>query len=46
MDECLRIQGFHKMKYYPTDPDRFYSAIGNAVNVKVISKIAKNLFTG
>jgi site-specific DNA-cytosine methylase len=32
------------MKYYPTDPDRFYSAIGNAVNVKVISKIAKNLF--
>jgi site-specific DNA-cytosine methylase len=32
------------MKYYPTDPDKFYSAIGNAVNVKVISKIAKNLF--
>jgi len=44
MDECLRIQGFHKIKYYPTTPFKFYSSIGNAVNVKVISKIAKNLF--
>ena len=44
MDECLKIQGFHKMKYYSTTPHEFYSAIGNAVNVKVVSKIAKNLF--
>ena len=44
IDECLKIQGFDKLKYYPKAIDRFYPAIGNAVNVKVVSKIAKNLF--
>jgi len=45
LDECLKIQGFDKLKYYPPTVDKFYPAIGNAVNVKVISKIAKNLFS-
>mgnify|MGYP003325646123 CR=1 FL=1 len=42
--ENLKIQGFDKLKYYPKAIDRFYPAIGNAINVKVVSKIAKNLF--
>jgi len=45
IDECMKIQGFEKLKYFPTTVDKFYPAIGNAVNVKVISKIAKNLFS-
>jgi DNA (cytosine-5)-methyltransferase 1 len=45
LDECLKIQGFDKLKHYPATVDKFYPAIGNAVNVKVISKIAKNLFS-
>ena len=43
MDECLKIQGFEKLKHYPDTIDKFYTAIGNAVNVKVVSKIAKQL---
>ena len=43
-DECLKIQGFEKLKHYPASYDKFYPAIGNAVNVKVVSKIASNLF--
>jgi DNA (cytosine-5)-methyltransferase 1 len=44
IDECMKIQGFEKLKHFPTEVDKFYPAIGNAVNVKVVSKIAKNLF--
>ena len=44
IDECLKIQGFEKLKHFPTTIDKFYPAIGNAVNVKVVSKIARNLF--
>ena len=43
-DECLKIQGFEKLKYYPKSFDQFYPAIGNAISVKVVSKIANNLF--
>ena len=43
IDECLKIQGFQKLKYYPKTTDKFYTAIGNAVNVGVVSKIAKQL---
>ena len=44
LDECLKIQGFENLKHFPDSFDKFYPAIGNAVNVKVISKIASNLF--
>ena len=43
-EECLNIQGFKGIKSYPESFDNFYNTIGNAVNVGVISKIAKNLF--
>ena len=44
-EECLNIQGFKGIKSYPRSHEDFYSAIGNAVNVEVVSKIAKNLFS-
>lgn len=43
-EECLNIQGFKGIKSYPESFDNFYNTIGNAVNVGVISKIAKQLF--
>lgn len=43
-EECLNIQGFKGIKSYPESYEDFYSTIGNAVNVGVVSKIAKNLF--
>ncbi len=43
-EECLKIQGFNKLKSYPQSLERFQFSIGNAVNVKVVSKIAFNLF--
>ena len=43
-EECLNIQGFKGIKSYPEGDENFYNTIGNAVNVGVISKIAKNLF--
>jgi DNA (cytosine-5)-methyltransferase 1 len=42
-EECLNIQGFKGLKSYPSGHEAFYMAIGNAVNVGVVSKIAKNL---
>ena len=42
-EECLNIQGFKGIKSYPRSHEDFYTAIGNAVNVEVVSKIAKNL---
>ena len=42
-EECLNIQGFKGLKSYPSGHELFYMAIGNAVNVGVVSKIAKNL---
>ena len=42
-EECLNIQGFRGLKSYPDGDDTFYSTIGNAVNVGVVTKIAKNL---
>ena len=44
-EECLNIQGFNKLKHHSFAFDKFYSAIGNAVNVGVISRIAKNLLS-
>jgi DNA (cytosine-5)-methyltransferase 1 len=43
-EECLKIQGFTKLKSYPNTHEKFQFTIGNAVNVKVVSKIASNLF--
>ena len=43
-EECLNIQGFRGIKSYPEAHEAFYSTIGNAVNVGVVTKIAKNLF--
>ena len=43
-EECLNIQGFRGIKSYPESFEGFYSTIGNAVNVGVVSRIAKNLF--
>tara|TARA_X000000950_G_scaffold124603_1_gene156006 strand:+ start:2193 stop:3452 length:1260 start_codon:yes stop_codon:yes gene_type:complete len=42
-EECLNIQGFRGIKSYPEAHEAFYSTIGNAVNVGVVTKIAKNL---
>ena len=44
-EECLNIQGFKGIKSYPKGHEDFYAAIGNAVNVEVVSKIAKNLLS-
>ena len=43
-EECLNIQGFKGIKSYPENFEGFYCTIGNAVNVGVVSRIAKNLF--
>lgn len=43
-EESLKIQGFQGLKSYPTGSERFNMTIGNAVNVGVVSRIAKNLF--
>jgi len=42
-EECLKIQGFDNLKSYPDTFEKFHFTIGNAVNVKVVSKIAGNL---
>ena len=42
-EECLNIQGFKGLKSYPSGHEAFYMAIGNAVNVGVITKISRNL---
>ncbi len=42
-EESLKIQGFYGIKSYPSADDLFTMTIGNAVNVGVISKIAKQL---
>ena len=42
-EECLKIQGFDNLKSYPDTFEKFQFTIGNAVNVKVVSKIANNL---
>ena len=42
-EECLNIQGFKGIKSYPEAHEAFYFTIGNAVNVGVVTKIAKNL---
>ncbi len=42
-EECLNIQGFSGLKSYPMSLELFYATIGNAVNVTVVSKIAKQL---
>ena len=44
-EESLKIQGFKGLKSYPKSEERFTMTIGNAVNVSVISKIAKNLLS-
>lgn len=41
--ECLFLQGFPKNFKIPKTFEKFYWAIGNAVNVKVVKEIAKNL---
>ena len=43
-EECINIQGFKGIKSFPEASDKFYCTIGNAVNVGVVSRIAKNLF--
>jgi len=42
-EECLKLQGFPKNFKHTNTFDQFYSSIGNAVNCKVVEKIAKNL---
>ena len=42
-EECLNIQGFKKIRSYPKIDKQFYATIGNAINVGVVSRIAKNL---
>ena len=42
-EECLKIQGFDKLKSFPNTHEKFNFTIGNTVNVTVVSKIASNL---
>ena len=41
--ECSRLQGMGKFKHLPEAPTRAYRALGNAVNVDIVTKVAESL---
>ena len=45
LDECKRLQSFDNNFNLPESPGKAYSALGNAVNVEVAYRVAKNLLT-
>ena len=43
--ECSRLQSMESLKYLPDSLTTSHKALGNAVNVNLVSKIAKNLIS-
>jgi len=43
MRECARLQSMGSLKFLPETQGGAYKALGNAVNVRVMTKVAKNL---
>ena len=41
--ECKRLQSMHELQYLPDGRTKTYAALGNAVNVDVVEKIARAL---
>lgn len=42
--ECARLQSLETLKQLPDTPTRSYEALGNAVNAKVVERVARELF--
>lgn len=43
LTECKRLQSMSSLRYLPDSPNKAYEALGNAVNVDVVKRIAKAL---
>jgi len=41
--ECKKLQSMEELEHLPESPDKAYGALGNAVNVKVVQKVAEAL---
>ncbi len=45
IDEAAKLQGMHRLQYYPTTYPTAFKAFGNAVNVDLVKKIAEKLLS-
>ncbi len=45
LKECMRLQNLEDLKWMPDEGHESFRALGNAVNVKVVSKISESLLT-
>jgi len=43
--ECARLQSMESLENLPSQSAKAFKAIGNAVNVRLVELIAKNLLT-
>lgn len=43
LTECKRLQSMDSLRYLPNSPNKAYEALGNAVNVDVVKRIAEAL---